>query len=75
MVLCAGRCDEGIDFGEGVWGDDINGLEHLGKGCRLGGSVRDVLVGGGFGRREVPCKTGEDHDKKHEALSGVSIYS
>ena len=74
MVLFAGRGDEGIDFGEGVWGDDVDSLELLGEECRLGGSVRDVRVGRDLGGRKVPCKTGEDHNKKHETLSGVSMY-
>ena len=73
MVLYAGRSDESIDFGERVWGDDVDGLELLGKQCRLGGSVRDIRVGSGFGG-QVPCKAGDDHDKEHETLLGVSMY-
>jgi hypothetical protein len=66
MVLCAGRGDKGIDFREGVGGDDVNGLELLRKGCSLRGFVRGIGVRSGFGR-PLPCKAGEDDDKKHEA--------
>lgn len=73
MVFCAGRGDEGVGFGEGVRGDDVDGLELLGEGRGVGGSVRDVRVGG---RGKAPCKAGEDHDKEHKTFeSGVSIYS
>lgn len=55
MVFCAGRGDEGIDFGEGVRGDNIDGFELLGEGG--GGSVQDVRLGFG-GRGKVPRKAG-----------------
>ena len=66
MVLYAGRGDKGIDFGEGVGRDNVNGLELLRKECSLRGFVRGISVGSGFGG-PLPCKAGEDHDKKHEA--------
>ena len=77
MVFGARRGDKGVDFGEWVRGDDIDGLELLGEGCGVSGSVRDVRVGG---RGKEPCKAGEDHDKEHEAfrsqyLLQESIYS
>src|ERR1700722_5351873 len=77
MVFCAGRGDEGVGFGEGVRGDDVDGLELLGEGGEVGGSVRDVRVGG---RGKEPCKAGEDHDKEHETFTSQyllqeSIYS
>lgn len=65
MVFCTGRGDEGVDFGEGVRGDDVDGLKLLREGGWVGGSVRDVRVGG---RGKEPCKAGEDHDKERETL-------
>lgn len=74
MVFCTGRGDKGIDFGEGVRGDNVDGLELLGEGRGVGGSVQDVRIGVFGGRGKAPCKAGEDHDKEHETYqSGISI--
>lgn len=68
MMFYAGRGDKGINFGKGVLGDDVNGLEHLGEGRGIGGSVRDVHVGDFGERGKTPCKAGEYHDKEHETF-------
>lgn len=73
MVFYTGRGDEGVDFGEGVGRDNVDGLELLGEWRGAGGPIRDGRVGFG-GRGKSPCKAGEDHDEEHETFqSEVSM--
>ena len=73
-MFSAGRGDEGVDLGEGVWGHNVDGLELVREGRVGGGSVRDVRVKGFGGRGKAPRKAGEDHNEEHETFeSCVSL--
>ena len=65
MVFCAGRGDEGVGFGEGVRGDDVDSLELLREGSKVSKSVQDIRV---KKQGKELCKAGKDHDKEHKTF-------
>lgn len=68
VVFLSRGGDKGVDLGEGIWRNDVYGLELFGEAGRLGGAVG---CGGGWGVKGA-CEAGEDGDEEDEAWGRVS---